>query len=469
MRVLHTSDWHIGRTLYGRQRYDEFEQFLQWLATTIDTEKIDVLLVAGDIFDTSTPSNRSQELYYRFLKRIAHNAHDAHDAHDAHTAHNAHNAHTAHNAHNAHTAHTAHDAHTCRHVIITGGNHDSPTFLNAPKTLLRGLNIHVVGSANLSDEVIVLRNAAGVPEGIVCAVPYLRDRDIRTVEDSESVESKAMKVVSGIKRHYHDVCRSAEQLRSELESLSGTVAIPIIGMGHLFAAGGRTTEGDGVRDLYISSQVVGGLAQISATDFPTSMDYLALGHLHAPQSVGGMEHIRYSGSPLPMGFGEAKQTKSIVVVEFGSSSSEPLIRELPIPCFQPLECITGSVEFICNRIGQLKESGSRAWLEVEYSGSDTIPPHSSVLQSVVLEALQGSAMELRRIKNRALMRAVHARTTNVEPPVLDSLSTYEVFAMRLDAHEALVGELLHKGHRDELLDMFDEIVRGLEEEDVNAE
>ncbi len=335
----------------------------------------------------------------------------------------------------------------------------------------------------------------------MCAVPYLRDRDIRTVEDSESVESKAMKVIAGIKRHYHDVCRSAEQLRSELESSSGVANIPIIGMGHLFAAGGRTTEGDGVRDLYISSQVVGGLAQISATDFPTSMDYLALGHLHAPQSVGGMGHIRYSGSPLPMGFGESKQTKSIVVVEFVSeplssspsepsslqpsssssepsslpsslqpaSSSEPLIRELPIPCFQPLECITGSVDFIRSRIHQLKDAGSCAWLEVEYSGSETVPPHSSFLQGIVLEALQGSAMELRRIKNRALMRAVHDRTTNAEPPVLDSLSTYEVFTMRLDAHETLVGEPLHKGHRDELIDMFDEIVRGLAEEDVNAE
>ena len=67
MRVLHTSDWHIGRTLYGRKRYEEFEAFLIWLAETIQQNEIDALLVAGDVFDTSAPSNRAQELYYRFM------------------------------------------------------------------------------------------------------------------------------------------------------------------------------------------------------------------------------------------------------------------------------------------------------------------------------------------------------------------------------------------------------------------
>src|SRR5690554_5146472 len=135
MKLLHTSDWHLGRTLYGRKRYDEFAAFLDWLAAAIVEHEVDVLLVAGDIFDTCTPSNRAQALYYDFLYRVA--------------------------------------ASPCRHVVVVAGNHDSPTFLNAPRALLKALHVHVIGSAcdDLADEVLVLHDLAGEPELIVCAVP----------------------------------------------------------------------------------------------------------------------------------------------------------------------------------------------------------------------------------------------------------------------------------------------------------
>ena len=143
MKILHTSDWHIGRTLYGRRRYEEFEAFLAWLLATIEREQVAVLLVAGDVFDSSTPGIRAQELYYRFLCRVADSC--------------------------------------CRHVVAIAGNHDSPSFLEAPRELLRALDVHVVGVSgdNPMDEVLVLRNQQNNPELIVCAVPYLRDRDIR--------------------------------------------------------------------------------------------------------------------------------------------------------------------------------------------------------------------------------------------------------------------------------------------------
>ena len=158
MKFLHTSDWHLGRSLYGRKRYEEFTAFLDWLTQTIEDEKIDALLVAGDVFDTSTPSNRAQELYYRFLCRVA--------------------------------------ASCCRHVVVVAGNHDSPSFLNAPKELLRALNVYVVGSMTeaLEDEVFVLQ-VDDKPEAIVCAVPYLRDKDIRTVEPGETIDDKNAKLV----------------------------------------------------------------------------------------------------------------------------------------------------------------------------------------------------------------------------------------------------------------------------------
>ncbi len=157
MKLLHTSDWHIGRALYGRKRSEEFEAFLNWLAALIESEDIDVLLVAGDVFDNSTPSNYAQELYYRFLCRVA--------------------------------------AAPNRHVVVTAGNHDSPTFLNAPRELLKFLNIHVVGCAAESpeNEVIMIAGPDDEPRLIVCAIPYLRDRDIRTAEAGESIEDKEKK------------------------------------------------------------------------------------------------------------------------------------------------------------------------------------------------------------------------------------------------------------------------------------
>jgi len=301
MKILHTSDWHLGRSLYGRKRYEEFSAFLDWLAQTIENEKVDALLVAGDVFDTSTPSNRAQELYYLFLCRVA--------------------------------------ASCCHHVVVIAGNHDSPSFLNAPKELLRALNVYVVGSMTdaLDDEVLVL-HTDDKPEAIVCAVPYLRDKDIRTVEPGETIDDKNAKLVEGLKNHYADVCGIAEQKRTEFKS-AGHDGIPIVAMGHLFTAGGKTVDGDGVRELY-----VGSLAHVGEEVFPSSIDYLALGHLHVPQAVGSTEYIRYCGSPIPMGYGEAIQEKKVVLIDFNSTT--PNIQELPVPCFQELVRIVGSLDDI---------------------------------------------------------------------------------------------------------------------------
>ena len=182
MKILHTSDWHLGRSLYRRKHYEEFSAFLDWLTQTIEEKKVEALMVAGDVFDTSTPSNRVQELYYRFLCRVA--------------------------------------ASCCRSVVVVAGNHDSPSSLNAPKELLRALNVYVVGSMTeaLEDEVFVLQTDDN-PEVIVCAVPYLPDKDIRAVEPGETIEDKNAKLVEGLKNHYADVCAIAEQKRTEFKRI----------------------------------------------------------------------------------------------------------------------------------------------------------------------------------------------------------------------------------------------------------
>ncbi|WP_201590813.1 exonuclease SbcCD subunit D C-terminal domain-containing protein [Psychrobacter pulmonis] len=435
LTILHTSDWHLGRRLYGRMRYEEFEAFLSWLQETISAQKVDVLIVAGDIFDTMTPSNRAQALYYEFLGKVSKLC--------------------------------------CEHIVIVAGNHDSPTFLDAPSKVLKFLNVHVIGTAcdDLNDEVLVLDAIDGTPHCIIAAVPYLRDRDVRGSHAGESADSKDTNVIKGIRAHYDEVA-SIAKARQEHLSDAHQRHIPIIATGHLFAAGSKTTEDDGVRDLY-----VGSLGQISADMFDECFDYVALGHLHVPQRVGGCEHIRYSGSPIAMGFGEAKQQKQVLLVEFGevekSLSDESTILQpanttskvekvakkaaiqtpefmddlfgfveqeesaainvdetsftqskavqpdstftmsdltsqrlhhdesrqmqvisLPIPCFQKLAQITGDLTTIAATIKSLKPSES-IWLEVIYDGDEIV----NELREEVNAMIEGLNCEVLLTKN----------------------------------------------------------------------
>lgn len=409
MKILHTSDWHIGRTLCGRKRYEEFEAFLVWLEETLHQEQVDTLLVAGDVFDTGTPSNHAQELYYRFLSRVA--------------------------------------ASSCRHVVVISGNHDSPSFLNAPRELLNALNVHVIGgvSDNREDEVLVLSKETGSPELIVCAVPYLRDRDIRVAEAGENIEDKERKLIEGIRSHYAEVVALAEQKRTELGA-----GIPIIAMGHLFTTGGQTVDGDGVRELYIGS-----LAHVSAGIFPNALDYLALGHLHVPQKVNDSDVMRYSGSPLPMGFGEAKQEKSVCLVKFAGAEAD--VRLIKVPVFQRLERVKGSWEELSARILELSAAGSHAWLEVVYEGDEVIGDLRERLDTV----LSGSGMEILRVKNNRIIDRVLNQIHDNE--TLDDLNVNDVFERCLSVHE------VPEAQRPELLRAYQETVASFYEDDARAE
>jgi len=311
MKILHTSDWHLGRLLYNQKRYDEFGSFLEWLHDFIIKENIDILLVAGDIFDTTTPSNRAQELYYGFLAGISKT--------------------------------------NCRHVVIIGGNHDSATFLDAPKALLNWLDIHVVGAVtdNPWDEIFVLKDEAGKEIAIVCAVPFLRDRDVRTAEFGESTSDKTQKLLKGISGHYSEITKLAKKRQKVKQKL------PVIGMGHLFTRDAVTKEGDGVRELYIGS-----IAHVDGKDISAGFDYMALGHLHMAQTAGGSQKVRYSGSPLAMGFTEAGQEKKVITVEFGDK--DPVITGHSVPCFRELKCISGDLETASAEIKELMAQGSQA-------------------------------------------------------------------------------------------------------------
>lgn len=403
MKFLHTSDWHLGRTLYGKRRLEDFTAFLDWLKNCINEEDIDLLLIAGDIFDTTTPSNSAQKLYYQFLCDVAQSS--------------------------------------CEHIVIIGGNHDSPSFLNAPQQLLSAINVHVVGSAseNVDDEIVVATKD-GIPQALICAVPYLRDKDVRKMEAGESAETKQKNLVAGIENHYQEVRTRALEKRDTLQA-----PLPIIGMGHLFTTGGKVQEDDGVRDLY-----VGNLATIHASKIAESFDYLALGHLHIPQRVDGNETIRYCGSPIPMGFGEAKQTKKIIIGEF-NKSGELTLTDKDIPSFQKLAQVSGNLEEILAALHEYAQLETSLWLEVRYTGKTAI--HD--LRAKIEEACAGTQIDVLRIQNTFVRHHVLQRLESEEK--LDDLSPKEVFSRCLLSHE--------KDDAEELLHNFSEILTSVLEKD----
>ena len=487
LTLLHTSDWHLGRRLYGKPRYDEFKQFLDWQLQTLREQKVDVLLIAGDIFDTTAPSNQAQNLYYDFLSQVCHT--------------------------------------DCRHVIIVAGNHDSASFLEAPKQLLKAFNIHIIGSMTdtPTDEVITLSDKAGQAELIVMAVPYLRDRDVRTVGHGERLDDKERKLAQGIKAHYAQIADIAIAQQAQLKAKYKR-SIPIVATGHLFTVGGQTMEGDGVRDLY-----VGSLGSIGAEIFHPQIDYVALGHLHIPQAVGGQPHIRYAGSPIAMGFGESRQQKQVHLLRFDADpdllsqplqtltiqkkplvsaptpvkkrksvshasmdlfadealpessmlgainaeaginaevdaqttyeagydtpsahlSGQPngqvigqpynlaklsdttLLQSLPVPVFQSIQTLKGDWQTIKTRLHTLKKSQQSVWLEVVYDGQEVVGD----LSEKIAELVKDSRLEVLRIKNQQKRDQVMQSQRMDES--LEELNPTQVFERCLVAHQVL--------------------------------
>ena len=365
--------------------------------------------MSGDVFDSSTPSNRAQELYYRFLGGIASGAS------------------------------------SCRHIVLIAGNHDSPTLLDAPKCLLQQLNVHVVGGPcdPIADEAIVLHDRNGAPELIVCAVPFLRDRDLRAAEAGESIDDKNRKLVAGLRNHYATVAEAALNKKSELG-----VDLPIVAMGHLFTAGGQTN--DGIRELY-----VGSLAQVDASIFPGTLNYVALGHLHTPQKVGGSDRIRYCGSPLALSFGEAGQHKILCAVELEAESAT--VQLLDVPAFQPLEQIRGDWASIAHRLHELVASQSHGWLEILYEGEEVIGDLREWIDQIVL----GSTIKVLRIQNQRIVDRILAQASDEE--TLNNLSEMDVFRRCLDAQS--VPEEQHE----ELIETYQEVLLSLQQADLRAE
>ncbi|GAB3867872.1 exonuclease SbcCD subunit D C-terminal domain-containing protein [Hymenobacter segetis] len=384
MRVLHTADWHLGQHfLTGQERTTEQQAFLDWLLLTVQAQQIEVLVVAGDIFDTQTPSYTAQELYYTFLVKM--------------------------------------QATGCRDIVVVGGNHDSPTMLNASRQLLRQLRIHVVGGVptDPTEQILNLNGADGRPGLVVCAVPFLRDRDIRLAVAGETPDDRQLRIRQSIAGHYAALA-DHESVRRQREQ-----DVPVLATGHLYAAGGEAREG-AERDVHI-----GGLGLIGAEHFPAAFDYVALGHLHRPQVVGGRAHIRYSGSPVPLSFTEADDKQQVLLLEFNGAGA-PTITSLPVPVTRRLQRFHGTLEEVEADILAFDNSAFQfvAWADVLVR-SDETPAEVQRRVQAVLQLQKAQVLAPRGVRHQRATEAADLAESTMPLALLHELTVDEVFSRRV--------------------------------------
>ena len=287
MKILHTADWHIGQLFHEYDRSYEHQQFLDWLVTLLLSKQIDVLLISGDIFDISNPSAQSIRMFYTFLNQST-------------------------------------TANPNLQIIITAGNHDSASRLEAPKPLLQSSNVHIIGlvekdaEGNIDYEklIVPLHDTTGNVKIHCLAIPFLRMGDYISLPDSSNPYTEGVTVL------YNEAYKHAEQKKQDGQS--------IIAMGHLHTHHAEITDLDKTERL-----IMGGVECIPATAFHTDIKYVALGHIHKAQKIGGKEHIRYSGSPLPMSFSELNYKHQVIIFELDQEISN--LESVEIPLFVPLQ------------------------------------------------------------------------------------------------------------------------------------
>lgn len=394
MKILHTSDWHIGRKLYDISFDDTLHEFFKWLKATIVEQKIDVLIVAGDIFNNPFPSTSSLSLYYNTLYELSKTA--------------------------------------LKHIIIIGGNHDSISTLNAPKELLKILNISIIGGyTNNIDDFIIKIEENNETKLVVCAVPFLRERDVRTSFSGNNYKERIKQISEGISNLYNEVAKKTSVFKDE--------NIPIIAMGHLFV-NDISEMPDKEKEIFI-----GGLQQLSFKQLPQFFDYFALGHIHKPYKIGGKENVRYSGSPIHLNFGEKNNKSQVVIVDFSDKID---IQVKYIPIFRELLHFKGTF-FEVNQMIQNFEPKSllKPWVDIEI-----IEPKEDLLIEKKLNDLKNNVEKIEILRYKYTFTDIEKEIENKfeKNTNLKDLKPEQIFNSIL--------ENVEENQREEMKQTFNELI-----------
>ena len=378
IRIIHTSDWHLGQEIHGFDRGVEHDAFLDWLASQLIELDADVLIVTGDVYDTVNPPIPAQQRLYQFLRRTL-----------------------------TERPHIQ--------IVLIGGNHDSATRLELPKHLLDANRVHLIGGMPrhngqpmAAQTLIELRDKTGASRAVCAAVPYLRPGDLPTVSSG----------VHPLRALYQEVIEAARAMREDL---------PLIVTGHLHMSGGAVSE------LSERRIVIGGEEAVSSDIFPASVAYVALGHLHKPQSISGQTVIRYAGSPFPMSVAEKDYHHSIVVIDLdGTAGMKTNLVRTPRPvAFLRVPTVgaapLSSVEDELRRM-EIDDPGEhrRPFLEIAVRLDGPEPE----LRQRIEVALEGKPVRLTRIVRQTEGQGDALADTVEGDTELDELEPAHVFARR---------------------------------------
>lgn len=398
MRIIHTSDWHLGQNFYSKSRAAEHAAFLNWLLDTVEAEQVDAIIVAGDIFDTGSPPSYARELYNRFVVNLQQ---------------------------------------TRCHLVVLAGNHDSVATLNESRDILSFLNTTVVASAGHPP--FILNRRDGTPGAVFCPVPFLRPRDIVVSQAGFSGAEKQQLLLETITDYYQQQYQQACTLRGEQ-------SLPVIASGHLTTVG--ASKSDAVRDIYI-----GTLDAFPAQNFPPA-DYIALGHIHRAQKIGGSEHIRYCGSPISLSFDETGKSKSVNRVTFVDGKLHE-VTPLDVPATQPLAVIKGDFDSISSQLAQWRDAPAEppVWLDIEITSDEYLHDIQRKIQ-VITDELPVEVLLVRRSREQR-----QRILDNSQRETLSELDVEDVFQRRL----AL--ETLDDTQQQRLQTLFDMTVHSLNEEE----
>lgn len=382
MKILHTADWHIGKVLHKHQLRDELVLFFNWLIELIEKEAIDLLLVSGDIFDLANPAVKDRELYYKFLSRLIN---------------------------------------LDIRVIITGGNHDAVGLLNAPQRILDALNIKVVGGAeeNIEDELIEIKNKQDQTNLIIAAVPFLRDKDLRSMETDKKYKNRTEATREGIKNHYAQLAEICE---------TKYPGIPAIAMGHLYAKGVSTSDSE--RDIHI-----GNAAAVESTIFSSTFNYVALGHIHRPQIIDKNQYIRYSGSPIALSFSEKSDQKSLVILNLNNGHIEQP-RIVRIPKFRSLIKFTGNLKTIKEKLSiYAPDFPLTSFVEIEVIEEKFSVITLSEVDELVTKYNESSVFNILKPRTKFTEKANDTAALFKEGDHIEDLKPIDVFTKLMDHQE----------------------------------
>ncbi|WP_303207543.1 exonuclease SbcCD subunit D [Bacteroides oleiciplenus] len=370
MKILHTSDWHLGHTLYNYDRSQEQQAFLEQLSRIVAEEKPDAMVVSGDIYHYSTPSATTQKMYTDGMLEI-------------------------------------HRACPEMAIVVTAGNHDSSSKLEIDSNLWNHFGVKVVGNiernqeeVNLGKHIVEVRDKEGELKGYIIAVPHVYPQNFPMLDTETPREERQ--------------ARFFQALQDEVEKIN-TDELPVVLMAHLSIEGSDRTGHD---------ETAGGIEYIPISSMGEGYDYLALGHIHCPQDIkGNGRHARYCGTPLPVNFDET-YPHSVSIIEVRRHEA-PQIRTVEIENPMPLVTLPKEAVTFEEAIKLLEEysDDKPAYIRLNVLIKDYLAPDCNERAS---GAVKGKKCKYCYIKSNREKQASDDRARHISIQEMQEMSPLEI-------------------------------------------